>query len=565
MPKKHAPPYTQTKPSNSYVHPSLQSSRPSTSASPTPQTVNQRIQQLRREQTPRATSERRDEVTELVRNRSVPPQLRQILQIPEVNAPLPKAGVRARPVPRARRPPPGPAAPSSWLSHSRHTPAHARNRRLVEEGGSERLYEQFCALARLNDVEYRRLPPRPSLVHACLRTFATHWEHLIEYEQHYLAALPTPLKEAMLSYLSLYGIQGCLDMKSFKVLFLTDRDVIGGTGSDDIRFLDLTGLLHQNYTLSDLNRSLAPSISGTTLTKAMGGLSVSPSNSNRKALVSVADSWEDEADEASTPPFPSTLSVPIFPNLTRLSLAHPGSNASWTDLLNISTKLNTLTHLSLAYWPTPSTTPNAATASMVSKHAKPVALGGSHIYSELDDDWHEAANILRRLSLNTYCLKWLDLEGCTWHKALTWSLPDEDDRPTGIRPNGKDKWPRWVEAHSGPGPDWCDAWQQISYLNLSQGWIPKDQHAIMTMPAGMLPVELLGWLREHEHDEKVSAMLRDAGRLETEMWVEREKAVRIVRGKILGERKRYGGSWCKVDYGWDLGHHEWDRRGWSED
>ncbi|KAH8725463.1 hypothetical protein GQ44DRAFT_707109 [Phaeosphaeriaceae sp. PMI808] len=132
MPKKHAPAYTTTKPS--YVHPALQSSRSSSSSTPTtPQTVNQRIAQLRREQAPRASIEQRNEMTLVVSSRTVPPDLRRILHIPEVNAPPPKAGLRVR-MRRtsAARPPPGPAAPNSWLRLSRYAteskPQHTRKK-----------------------------------------------------------------------------------------------------------------------------------------------------------------------------------------------------------------------------------------------------------------------------------------------------------------------------------------------------------------------------------------------------------------------------------------------------
>lgn len=153
MPKKHAPAYTQAKPS--YVHPSLQSSRASTSsAQPEPQTVNQRIQQLRREQTPRTTPEQRDELTSVVSSRTVPPDLRRILHIPEVNAPKPKAGLRSRRAVGGARPPPGPAAPVSWLLSSRHAPEYVRKMRKQQSDGVAGM-SQFCLLVRMTDDEYR--------------------------------------------------------------------------------------------------------------------------------------------------------------------------------------------------------------------------------------------------------------------------------------------------------------------------------------------------------------------------------------------------------------------------
>lgn len=149
MPKKRTPAYALTKPT--YVHPSLESSRSSpATASSEPQTVNQRIQQLRRDQAPRPTPEQRDEAASGV-SRTVPPELRRILNIPEVNAPKPKAGTRGRRVLGATRPPPGPAAPSSWLLQSRHAPAYMRNRRkaLTVEHSAPR----FSTLARATNED----------------------------------------------------------------------------------------------------------------------------------------------------------------------------------------------------------------------------------------------------------------------------------------------------------------------------------------------------------------------------------------------------------------------------
>lgn len=151
MPKKHAPSYAQTKPS--YVHPSLQSSRSATPSGPSePQTVTQRIQQLRREQAPRATPEQRDDMTAAVSNRTVPPDLRRILHIPEVNAPKPKAGMRTRRVPGGARPPPGPAAPSSWMQRSRYASAHMRRR---THAGAEYASSRFGMLARVTDEDFK--------------------------------------------------------------------------------------------------------------------------------------------------------------------------------------------------------------------------------------------------------------------------------------------------------------------------------------------------------------------------------------------------------------------------
>lgn len=127
MPKKRRPHYAQTKPT--YVHPSLQRTESPTSSaaeSANEATVNQLIQQLRREQARGTTLQRRDEVTDVVTRRTIPPHLRRILQLPEVEP----QGTRSHTPRSGPRPPPGPAPPTSWLSGlhlSRHAPENLRH------------------------------------------------------------------------------------------------------------------------------------------------------------------------------------------------------------------------------------------------------------------------------------------------------------------------------------------------------------------------------------------------------------------------------------------------------
>jgi hypothetical protein len=384
------------------------------------------------------------------------------------------------------------------------------------------------------------------LAHHCLRTFALHWEELAEYEQHYLPTLPAALKEALLSYLSLYGHPGCLDFKSFKILFHNDAESEAASGSEEVRFLDLTGLLNKEYNLRDLEKSLQRPSS--VVTRSLNDLCLGPSKSKGKAAVEVAESWEDETDDATT--MPININIPFFPNLTRLSLAHPGATAPWTDLLAVSAHLNTLTHLSLAYWPRPSTTPNAVTASMVSQHTT-VALGGSHFYSDLDDDWHEAANILRRFSLNTYCLKYLDLEGCSWLQALTWNLVTVGSVTASTSDNDDDA--EWSSTSALPGPDWNAAWRQIEHINFSQGWIAANEKALQSVPAGIVAVQLMRYLRDDEKRKAakhIGVLRRDVTLGEVADWLERERAMRSVLARIQCSRNLVGGKFLNADFGW---------------
>ena len=401
-----------------------------------------------------------------------------------------------------------------------------------------------------------------------MKTLATNWEWLVEYEQYYLATLPIPLKEALLSYISVYGPDDCLDLRSFKLLFLDENELTGGTGGDELEQLDLIGLLNERFTLADLTKYMTRP-RPTNLAEALDSLNVSENKGKKKVTAELVESWEDEVD-ISTPAISKSLSTSRFPYITRLSLAHPGTWASWAQLLSLSTNLKTLTHLSLAYWPNPSLTPNATTASMVSKHGRPVSLGGTSFYSAMDNDWHEAANILRRLSNNTYCLKWLDLEGCTWHQALIWgappmsqwlknSTPDENSTPSTSypflgpnldNPQGRDS-DDWVEHHAASGPDWNGSWRQVECINVSQGWIPHDILAIRGMPAGLIACELLGYLRNlQESGDLPENEPRPLGDHYLRQWMEREKEARKVESMVRVLRNSAKGVYCKFDHGW---------------
>ncbi|KAF2647938.1 hypothetical protein K491DRAFT_671419 [Lophiostoma macrostomum CBS 122681] len=201
---------------------------------------------------------------------------------------------------------------------------------------------------------------------------------------------------------------------------------------------------------------------------------------------------------------------------------------------------------------------------MVSKHGGAVALGGSHFYSELDGDWHEAANILRRLSKNTYCLQWLDLEGCAWIQALTWEPEDTSSsttrRTTRARGLGHaalaDSGNRrradaaWEASAAHVGPDWNGAWRQVEYINMFQGWMPRDVQRVQSMPAGYVNVQLLSWLREHGDDEAYADKWGDGS---VSDWVEREKGCRSTGVEILRRRRKWEGRWVCVDHGWEVG------------
>jgi len=333
--------------------------------------------------------------------------------------------------------------------------------------------------------------------------------------------------------LAIYGERGSLDLKSLKILFQIED--AGTTGWEEVQFLDLSGQLNEGFTIHDLGKCV----------KRPSSAVVSVDLGTLRLDDDIAESWEEEAEgsTASPPILAAKLQTPHFTNLSRLSLANPGQWASWPDLLRISPNLNKITHLSLAHWPRPSMTPNANTTSMISKHTS-VSLGGTHFYSDLDDDWHEATNILRRFSKDTYSLQWLDLEGCNWLKALT---SHGGQTPAEAGTSTED----WNTQNAIPGPDWNDAWRRIVYINFFQGWIPGDSQSLQNMPAGIVPVQLLRWLRDNKDKEEVKWRLQShEGSHTVAEWVNREKVARLVGMDIQAMRKRGEGAWCRIDFGW---------------
>lgn len=420
-----------------------------------------------------------------------------------------------------------------------------------------RLRDRPDGFSRLSNLEgSHTLPAKDSLVDYVLKAMARNWDFVAEYEQYNLAALPVPLKAVLLSYLSVYGPEESMSVEDLRVLFFNCKELAGGTGSEEVARLDLTGLLNQRLSVADLGKYIySRPEKSPELTDQMKTLATDDLIKSNDKIGQLLNSWEDE-DEINGSSVPISLSTSRFPNLTRLSLANAGAYSSWRQLLTLSTRLSTLTHLSLAYWPLPTTTPNSKTAFIQHKHAN-IAVGGSHYYSALDQDWREAANILRRISNNTYCLEWIDLEGCNeWLTALTWTSSNppainrwsdrtfrrgagtpsssafEEDIPTGVT----------------TGIDWNGSWSQVKYVNVSQGFIPTDAAAVRAIPAGVVACDLLLYLRENEdtgveHGEYLESH-------HVLQWLQREKEARRVASAVRLLRTSAKEKYCMFDHGW---------------
>ncbi|KAJ5845831.1 hypothetical protein N7534_009500 [Penicillium rubens] len=321
--------------------------------------------------------------------------------------------------------------------------------------------EEIHRLARLQGPLF---PDQRSLVHLLLKSMALNWCWHVEYDGPFLSHLPNHIKELLLSYVAVYArgtpLRGY--MKGLKPLFLApqDQDQIGKEipgfnesravdGDFKIVRLDLGNALGNWITLKQLTNEVI--------------LSPPPAVgvSDNKIEEAVPASWDEAVDNGGgeamldhlpAPSMPKAITQALrFPELRALSLAHPKpSAASWTGLLDLLAHLPTLTHLSLAHWPIPCRNPRTATTRIRGQEDRFLTPDA------VDNNWAEVASILRQLSRSTYCLKWLDLEGCgEWLPALKWVGKDPDGFP---------------QSPDSVGPEWNGSWRDVEWLGIGPGF-----------------------------------------------------------------------------------------------
>ncbi|KAE8330992.1 hypothetical protein BDV39DRAFT_169737 [Aspergillus sergii] len=465
MPKKHHR-SNFTKPAST-AHHTLASSglrddrfRSSSNEQPS---VNDLINHLRRTQVSSSPSEDGTRAPfRTVAPRSVHPSLRNLLELPETPPPRPRpdarrAGVAGR---RVRRTP-GPPPPESWLlgNYSLENSEEAG----LEAGAAEA--ERI--IYRLDRLPGTTFPQRTSLLHMLLKSMAMHWVWHLEYDGQFLALLPSHIKVLLLSYIAIHARDQPLRgmMHGLRPLIERHRpegDDIPQDSDLEISRLDLSGALGRWMTWKQLSGELI--------------VSAKPSTVQHTMKEPIPASWEDKLDEDDGPTiagdtiFPKAVTQGLrFENLRYLSLAHPIPSATnWNSLINLLSRLSTITHLSLAHWPVPTITPNAVNARVrhPTQRSLTFAYGGTDTYSSFENNWAEAAGILRRLCRATYCLKWLDLEGCgDWIPALNWD---------GVGPDG--------EAYVS-GPEWNGPWRDIEFVRLGPGWLPHiDDSELLPLP-----------------------------------------------------------------------------------
>ena len=326
--------------------------------------------------------------------------------------------------------------------------------------------------AKIEQLPGSFLPAHGSLIHTTLKALAVNWDWHVQYDQYYLATIPVRYKEALLSYIARYSDSGT-DKAGLEVLFLDDTQFEDATGVDGLAHLDLSTSIGHPLKLKHLKGILAAK-------------KTVPTGEETSDVV--PDSW-DTPDLLASP-----SALPRFYSLTHLSLSHPNHAATWKGLLDLAPCLATITHLSLAYWPRPTISPNLATAYRET-HQGNVNFGATSFFSGLENDWSEAASILRRLSRSTYCLKWLDLTGC---------LP-------------------WVRALLHDQIDWCGAWRALETVKIGQGYLPEcfQDNAAETAWRDVywrgLPYSQIPPLNESDHEKR-----------QLVEWVEGERATLIM-------------------------------------
>ncbi|KAK2626345.1 hypothetical protein QTJ16_004607 [Diplocarpon rosae] len=497
MPKKRFTSQYSKPPST--VHPSLNSHATSSSSSHNnaQPTVNDLISSLRK-----STTSSSAPATATITTPTLPPQIRHLLSQPET--PVPRARIRRPFDANGRRVPPGPSAPSSWLESSRYNFVFGRS-----PGRS--LPKDVKHLPGLPDADRKS----SSLQEMCLREMARRWIFFREYERNNLADLSSGFRMKLLSYVAVCGPEDGVGFEGLKYLLVfppveDERSVFdSGEHNSAIFRMDLSGAMGKSLSFKQLIELVqTPEL---------------PAEADSSDL-----SWDDNS-------LARSLS-PIVPNLTHLSLSHPASSISWSRLLSFAKHVPNLTHLSLAFWPVPSLTSNAQTAVVESKYGPEVQYGGTNYYSHtLDNDFREAAEVLRRFADRLSGLQYLDLTGCPgWIRALRWMGVDGNDRSV----------------------DWGNQWIKLHTLIIRSGTELSEAsefgdvaHFVMAYREAMVTEDMLRfWMRRSKNTGRARTWIgvqKDDWAQYKELWLSGRSEDERKRSALMG----LGGTdWVRDDH-----------------
>ncbi|KAF7910392.1 uncharacterized protein EAE98_012079 [Botrytis deweyae] len=436
MPKKRFTPQY-SKPAST-VHPSLNSNASaSTSASQNNNvsSVNDLINSARRLNIS-PTEHLRAASSLSPSSHTLPPQIRHLLSQPETPSPTPRRPLRSRRFDaNGRRIPAGPAPPISWLEGSAHESPDVRWQfRSGEEG---RLFPRgvgyFPGLG--DDTNGNGPNGGRSLLETCLKRLASDWQNMSVYESNNLALLPVSLRMGLLSYIAIYGPEegiGFQALKNILLLPIQDNSVLEGPIKEEAEDWEeeaderSTGGNNDYFFRLDLGGSIGRSVS-------------------LKQLSTLLTNSFVVKEDIIPRSFPIALT-----HLTHLSLSHPPPSISWSRLLALTPHLKTITHLSLAYWPPPTFTPNSSTnlwGSPTSRRSQFRYVASSLHTQTMDEEFSESALVLKKLASGVYGLEYLDLEGC-----IDWTLALQDLY----------------------GVDWGHQWRRLKTLILKSGMMGDD-------------------------------------------------------------------------------------------
>jgi hypothetical protein len=475
--------------------------------------------------------------TALEQKPSLPPQIREILAQPETPTPVPRR--RPRVTGYA-----GPPPPRSWLE-SRHAPKESRVK----------------SQARVRPTDVYHLPGIKwsngrRLQDMCMRQMAREWEDIREYEQNNLAQRPSSLRMELLSFIAVDG---------------PDE----GVGFEGLRDLIIPRVLEYEESYPHDSAKGCVELQTPISMQKMPDFGGDPFQAPGK-VNSPESPLEDWDDDQSSTEFeirkhndnlyrldlsgaigysvslkqltsfierPSLSIAANVPHLTHLSLAYPAPTVSWRNLLTFSKHLPALTHLSLAYWPTPSLTANSKTAVMSSPYGRDLQYGGTNFYSHsLENDFREAADILRRLAGRLYGLEYLDVSGCIpWVRALRWNgLDTLDSRADEMG----------IQNGALEGIDWGHQWLKLTTLKLNSlstltetsGMLEVNNFIRGVKEAEATQVMLSWWARWGKRKGTWVEIARDNHRIYHDLW----------RG-MDSEAKRKREALNGLDYSWMLG------------
>ncbi|KXT11342.1 hypothetical protein AC579_9462 [Pseudocercospora musae] len=387
--------------------------------------------------------------------------------------------------------------------------------------------KQLMRFARMMGEGTGRVDQKPpSLLHLALKSAAESW-HLFNAEDlPMLTEMPLSLRVRLLGYLGFYGPS--IDIY---VLDALTKD------QDPVLELDLAGLIgHGSLTVGKVVK----------LAKLQSSSKELKANSD-----DIFESWDQE-ETLETALLRTTLTT-RFSQLARLSLSHPPPGVSWKDLLSLSKHIPALTHLSLAYWPRPTLTPNLATATVSSQNSPDITAGGSHFYSATDEDLYEPASILRTLSSGLLRLTWLDLEGCTgWMPALAF----HQDANALIKQHDLGQGDGWTEVPAVTRM-FVKNWTNLTYINCAQGWLPSLS-AMHSLPRQTMPYMHRQIVAKFEETQTATLLAQPdveesilVAQHKAEKWIHLEDRAFAAERSINALRRTSNVKPVDFDHGWD--------------